>query len=490
LLLGAPLFEGTTELEILSNLHSGELTALDRAQYLPADLRAVLRRALSPQPRARYASARDFSFELERVARAHGESLGSHEFAQWLADLGLIALKSGVTLKRDVPSSLAPEVLPANLEGPPTLRVLGASKAGLHFASAGSLADSLRQFASGEPQRVVARPPSAAPDITPSPLPAANDTSLPWYRIRRPGGTIVGPLSLARLLEMVATARAGADTEVSRSGGPFMSVSAVNELTRLASRPLFRFFDPIALFASERHAIEPSSLAWHLFRYVATRKTGLVSVRNGRDQLRLYFVAGVPAASASTDPEDLLGNCVLRAGLTSREALEQALETGHRQGKSLGQSLLDEGLVDPSDLLACVAQQRARRVAALLRFREGDLCFVDGVASGEESLALPPSATAFMALAVRAAYTHEELLALLSGLPNEPLACRPILHLQRGTLGLTPEEAHTFDRVAAGVPPSLLLAQAKKQGPEAEKNALTALFLGLSCGAFSVQARR
>ena len=92
------------------------------------------------------------------------------------------------------------------------------------------------------------------------------------YRIRRPGGTIVGPLRLAKMLEMIATARAGVDTQVSRSGGPFLALSSVYELARLASRPSYRFFDPVALLATERSNITRFTLPSKLYTIALERR--------------------------------------------------------------------------------------------------------------------------------------------------------------------------------------------------------------------------
>jgi eukaryotic-like serine/threonine-protein kinase len=465
LVLGEPLFPGQTELDILSSLHAGDLGVLERARDVPSALKAVLRRALARDPAARPSSARELCAQLEEIGRTHGALIGVEAFAAWLADLGLVALKSDVEAK-SVRGAYAQSSEAPTLSFGPAPRILP------HVAQA--------------PVEAKPTPPSAAP-------------SEPWYRIRRPGGTIVGPLTLARLLEMIATARAGADSEVSRSGAPFLPLGAVHELGRLAARAPYRFFDPIALYASERHAVDPSSLAWHLFRYVATRKTGLVCARRGREQQRLYLVGGVPAASSSTDPEDLLGAGLVRAGLVAQAALDATLEQGHRAGMPLGQALLAAGLIHQAQLQAALVEQRARRLTALLAFREGDLCFVEGANSGEEPPALPAAPTAFVAHAVRAAYPIEELSELLAGFqPSEyadgqaspALDCRPILHLQRGLLGLSPEEAHAFDRAASGVLPSAILKQARSQGPLAEAAALRALFLGLSSGAFSVAGSR
>lgn len=466
LLLGEPLFPGRTELEILSSLHAGELTGLDRPGRIPSALQVILRATLAHDPAGRPGSARELSAQLDDIAREHGALIGADEFVLWLADLGLVTLKSDIELKRVRDErAWASEAPTLSDRREPTTR-----------------------------PRAAAPQASAAPTLVPSAVEAE-----PWYRIRRPGGTIVGPLSLARLLEMIATGRAGADSEVSRSGARFLPLSAVHELGRLAARAPYRFFDPIALFASERHAVEPSSLPAHLFRYVATRKTGLLCLRQGKDQQRLYLVGGVPAASASTEPGELLGACLVRAGLVSQAALDTTLEAGHRTGQALGQALLQAGLLREDQLLAGLAEQRARRLTALLGFRAGDLCFVDGAQSGDEALALPASPSAFVASAVRAAYSVGELAELLAGFqpsehPEGPTApaldCRPILHLQRGLLGLSADEAHAFDRAASGVSPGAILKQAKNQGRASEAAALRALFLGLSSGAFSVAGSR
>ena len=469
LLLAEPLFPGRTELEILSSLHAGELGALERASHLPSSLKAVLRRALAHDPQDRQRSARDLSAELEDVARAENALIGADEFALWLADLGLVSLKSGVESKR-VSDRYARDSEAPTLSHAPNSRAM--------------------------PYLV---PSSSAPPMISSSLapPSGVGEAGPWYRIRRPGGTIIGPLTLARLLEMIATARASADTEVSRSGAAFLPLSAVHELGRLAARAPYRFFDPIALFASERHPVDRSSLAWHLFRYVATRKTGLVCARHGGTQQRLYLVDGVPAASSSTDPDDLLGAHLVRSGLVTQAVLDATVENGHRAGVPLGRALCEAGWLSPEQLGRSLIEQRARRLTALLAFQDGDLCFVEGARSGEDALPAAGSATAFVATAVRAAYPVQELARLLSGFyptgefeAGEALVCRPILYLQRSLLGLSTDEAHAFNRAASGVLPSAILRQAKSHGPNVEAAALRALFLGLSCGAFSVGGAR
>jgi hypothetical protein len=137
--------------------------------------------------------------------------------------------------------------------------------------------------------------------------------------------------------------------------------------------------------------------------------------------------------------------------------------------------------------LSAIAEQRARRLSALLACRQGELYLVDGAESGEPALAPPAAPTAFMVSALRSAYTEGELRLLLAGVQQRTLACRPILHLQRSLLGLTPAEGHAFDRAACGVPVGVILNQARAHGPDAERAALFGLFAGLCAGAFGTE---
>src|SRR5690606_8917106 len=126
-------------------------------------------------------------------------------------------------------------------------------------------------------------------------------------------------------------------------------------------------FEPIAYIASERLPIERSTLAGHLFRLAAQKKTGLCAARGPRSQQRIYLVDGVPSASASTSSEELLGANLVAGGLLSPEQLDRALEDGYRAGQPVGQALIAAGLLKPSALLRSLALQRTQRLAALLR---------------------------------------------------------------------------------------------------------------------------
>jgi serine/threonine protein kinase len=390
MLLGAPLIPGQGELEVLKNLQSRSwehLTPL-RAR-VPIGVIQLLQRLLAKSPRNRPASAALVAEELDKLATQHAVRTSAHGLSLWLADLGIVRIESNVrvTPSRDDSPYQAPSAEPRGEQA----TIVDA--------------DALKPI-------VIALPAPSLPDEGPTiNRPAAAGTPTLRYRLRRPGGEVVGPLSLSSVLAMLATARAGLDSELARDDGPFLRLSRAFELTRLASRPLYRFFEPIALLATERQPVERSTLPAHLLRLAALKRTGLLVHRHGAEQRRVYFEDGVPLATASTDAAELLGAQLVRGGLVSEADLERVLESGYRSGCPLGESLVRAGLLTGERLAQSIAEQRIRRLSALCRARAGELFFVEAARSGEQALGLSQRPLGALVEALRArAYRAQAVL--------------------------------------------------------------------------------
>ena len=464
MLLGAPLIPGQGELEVLKNLQSRSWENLaPLVSRVPVAVIHLLQRLLAKSPRNRPASAALLVEELDKLSTQHGVRTSAHGLSLWLEDLGIVRLESNVrvTPSRDEAAQQASSFPEPRLEQATIVD-----------------ADALKPI-------VIALPAPNLPDEGPTlNRPVPNGTPTLRYRLRRPGGEIVGPLSLGSVLSMLATARAGLDSELARENGPFLKLSRAFELTRLASRPLYRFFEPIALLASERHPVERSSLPAHLLRLAVLRRTGLLVYRHGAEQRRVYFEDGVPLATASTEPSELLGKQLVRSGALGEADLERVLESGYRSGCPLGESLVRAGLLTSERLWQSMAEQRIRRLTALCRVRTGELFFVDGARSGEQVLGLSQRPLGALVEALRAAYPEGELLALLSGL--EKTALSPSLGCAelRTALCLSSDEAYAFDLCLRGIKLGLVLREARGRGVGAARSAAFAIFIGLSAGAF------
>jgi hypothetical protein len=331
---------------------------------------------------------------------------------------------------------------------------------------------------------VICVPSPLADEVPTQNRPLPNGTPQLRYRLRRPGGEVVGPLSLGSVLALLATARAGLDSELAREDGPFLKLSRAFELTRLASRPLYRFFDPIALLATERHPVERASLPALLLRIATGKRTGLLVHRLGSEQRRIYFEDGAVAATASTDASELLGAQLVKGGEVLGSDLDRVLESGYRSGCQLGESLVRAQLITQERLMRCLADQRIRRLTALCRARGGELFFVEDARSGDQLLGASQRPLGALVEALRAAYPEQELLALLGGLDRTALSPAAGCAGLRAALCLSGDEQYAFDLCLRGVKIGLVLREARARGPGALRAAAFAIFFGLSAGAF------
>lgn len=413
MLIGAPLFPGKTELEVLTQLHVGDLGSLQEfGQHLPSAVHASLRRFLAQRPIERVADASEALQEIDRLVSSFGAFIGQVELAEYFANHGVPVQVSATRIRAQ-----------------------------------GSV-------------------PEAEPEAS--------------YRVRRPGGTIIGPLSLAHLLEMVATARAGLDSEVSRNRGPFMPVSATAEIGRIAARSAYRFFDPVALIASERHPLSPGIAARQLLILARRRRTGLVCIRSGMVQRRFYFVDGALVASSSTEPEELFGRLVTERHSIPTESVERAIEHGFRNGRALGPALIHAGLLDQAQVLAIARLQCVRRIARSLAQAEGELFFVEGARAGEiERPVDPPGGMRAIVEGIRIGANPEHIRQALAPAAREVLTlCSQHLGLF-AELGLLPEETAVLERVGAVSLIDELLAEVSEQELPSAKRAI---FIGLVAG--------
>lgn len=467
MLLGTSLIPGETELEILENLQvRGWDDLCGLVGKVPPPLISLLQTLLAKFPRNRPSSAALVALELDKLAAAHAARCAAHGLGLWLSDLGVVRIESHVQVTASRSSACQPAE-PCAREEQATLVD----------------DDALKPIAvmEAEPSRAVVDPVVNRQAVRGTPTPTLR------YRLRRPGGEVVGPLSLASVLSLLATARAGLDSELAREDGPFLKLSRAFELTRLASRPLYRFFEPIALLASERWPLERASLPAHLLRLSTQGRTGLLVYRHGAEQRRLYFHAGTLTASASTEPSELLGAQLVRSGLVSEADLERVLESGYRSGCQLGESLVRAKLISAERLQLSLTEQTIVRLMALCRAGAGELFFVEGASPGEPSSSAPAPLGALLE-ALRRAYPEQELLGYLAGL--ERIAVSPSARCVelRELLSFSSDEAYAFDLCLRKVKLGLVLREARARGQSALRAAAFAIFVALSAGAFSAGA--
>jgi hypothetical protein len=425
-------------------------------------LLVALRTALAREPNARFQSARDFAEALRGVARQVEAGLEEGDLAPWLANLGILASRSGV---REAVS--APEPMRSTRPAPrPALPPSGAMRA------------ARRPLARTEPppssSRMVATTPSSS-------LPARPGTK---FKIRTATGNIVGPLTVAQLLELIATGRVARRTLVSSDGVHFHAVSDDPALGHLVNRPAFDFFHEDTSRMAWQRRIQRDTLPAQLYELCVRAETGLLVFKGDRAQKRVYFSAGVPSFITSNDRNELLGARLVAAGVVPKAAVEACLSL--RDGpERLGETLIHQGYLRPTTLLRALIEQIEHRFVELGSWSQGHVCFYRGEQSGEEQLKPYTTGAALVTRLVREGYSGAELAELLGGIRGETLVKVPDAPLAVTDLGLTNAERYALELAPHLQSPERLTAQLAQQNVASPAEGLRAVFIGLASGILS-----
>ncbi len=435
-----PLFSGGTEMEVLMRIRDADLSAIDRAaDRVPDDVRTVLFRALAKDPLQRYASALAFADALEDIVRRRRLQVGPAKLAAWIERLGLASDE-----EVDADTGRVSRRTTAVLE------VDGSERGGLHDDESPSV-------------------PSGQRDVSPK-----------IYKVRHASGEIVGPLSYPRVIEMFATGRIGNDTSIARESSSFREPSQFPEFTRFVTSPALRWDDKLPGDATYRLAIDRATLPARLFKLAFDRETGMLILVDGTKRKKIYLVEGAPEFVASTDKRELLGEHLIARGQVLRMEVEMALAMLPRFGGRLGDALVGLGVLRPIELFRAIHEQTQGRFVEVLSWTRGEMAYVRGARSHEETFPLGVDPFELVARGVRQGYPAKEVQSLLSPLgdaPIEPVVPPPV---RIDVLRLPDAEADVLRAIRAPTTLPRLIAQHGAAGTASPEEVMRAAFLGLS----------
>jgi len=435
-----PLFSGGRELDVLLRIRDADLSALDRKQDLPDDVKDVLFRALAKDKLLRYPNAAAFADAIEEVIRRRRLHVGPAKLATWLERLELAASPTdegepGGTSRR------ATAVL--------DVRVREVTKTAAAAPPAGSSGDS-----------------NVAPQI---------------YRVRRPDGVVFGPMSYPRLIELFATGQISVRSQLAREGGPFKAAATFPELARFVSSPALRWEDDdMDGLAGERAHIDRATLPSYLFQLALERETGMLFFRSGAKRKKIFLVEGAPEFVASTERHELLGEHLVARGQVLRMEVDMALAMLPKFGGRLGDALVGLGVLRPVELFRAIHEQTQDRYVEVLGWPSGEVGFLPGVRSHEETFPLGVDPFELIARGVREGYGADELEALLEPLADDVL--EPIGHppVRLEAFRLPDRMAHTLRKIDGRFTVAEIVAQAS-QARASQDDARRAILVGLSC---------
>lgn len=463
-----PLFSGPSEIDVLMRIRDADLGVLDRAgSRVPEDVRAVLFRALARDRALRYPNAGAFAEALEEILRRRRLQVGPAKLAAWVERLGLVqgadgpdSVPSGDTSVRQT-ANLGPAAAAANeraRSSDPSLRpTLAPGGAGARAVGAHGVPPSSHPV------------PSDPRDVSPS-----------IYRVKMPAGPEVGPLSYPRLVELFVTGGIDHRAQIARESGEFRAASTFTELDRFVSSAALRWDDGVFSALNEVGPVDRVLLPSRMFQLALARDTGALYFRDGnKKKKKLYLVEGVPEFVMSTDKRELFGEYLVARGQVLRMEVEMGLAMLPRYAGRLGDALCGLGVLRPIELFRAISQQTQDRFIEVFQWRKGEVAFVRGARSHEETFPLGVDPFELVLRAVRQHYPAEELAAILSPLEEDMIVPVIPLPVRIEAFRFGDAEEHVIKRIKEPMLIGDVLKAARKYATREETH--RAIFCGLSC---------
>ena len=462
LMMLRPLFSAPSEIDVLMRIRDADLGVLDRAgSRVPDDVRAVLFRALARDRALRYPTAAAFAEGIEEILRRRRLQVGPAKLAAWVERLGLVTAIEGEEALSETSVRQT-----ANLRAVPATVVAASDPALRPTLPPGGLTPATVAVA------------AAAPVSTSSPA-EPREVSPPIYRVRMPAGPEVGPLSYPRLVELFVTGGIDHRAEISRESGPFRDASTFTELDRFVQSAALRWDDSVFSGANDVGPIDRVLLPSRMFQLALRRETGALHFRDNAKKKKIYLVEGVPEFVMSTDKRELFGEHLVARGQVLRMEVEMGLAMLPRYSGRLGDALCGLGVLRPIELFRAIHQQTQARFLEVFTWRKGNVAFVRGARSHEETFPLGMDPFELVLRGVREHYPAGELEAILGPLEEDLVAPVSPLPVRIEAFHLAEAEENVLKSIKQ---PTLIgdVVRASRTFATREETH-RAIFCGLSC---------
>jgi serine/threonine-protein kinase len=431
LLIGEPLFQGESELNVLLQIRDADLRVLARCERrIPQDIRALVLRGLQRDPAER-PTAGAFAEACAEVMRRRGMGHGPDRLARLLSQLDLV---EGEAPEIHLPDAEVPALVDSDL---------------MHHAG----------------QELIGPQSVTSPTI---------------YRVQLPDGSVMGPMSYPRLIQLLTTGAIDSRScKISKTDGSYLDPSRLPELTRFVTSPGLQWKLEELAQAEKQGQLRAATLLPVFYDIIAKRQTGVLHLWQRNRRKKIYFVDGKPEFVASTDKSELLGEYLVATGQCLRMEVEMALALLPKYGGRLGDALVGLGILRPVELFRAISEQVRGRLMEAFRWRRGEWAFVRGARSHEETF--PMGQDPYELLRDAASEAHlEEIESVL-----EPLRERVVERCDEGpplsAFRLDPPWIRALDSVAGDTTLGGVLARESASGGDLEP-VYRALYLGLACG--------
>ena len=170
--------------------------------------------------------------------------------------------------------------------------------------------------------------------------------------------------------------------------------------------------------AALRGSLEQASFSAVVRPLVGSHQTGLFRFTRGRVVKTVYLAEGRFTFATSTDPDDRLGETLLRKGLISYSALEESVNVLH-DGKRQGTLLVENGAIRARDLIEGVREQVQEIIFSLIGWDEGEYEFVPGELPAREVILLQMSTGDLLMQGIRRVQRWSQIRAGVGSLEQQ-----------------------------------------------------------------------
>src|SRR5258706_12864226 len=155
--------------------------------------------------------------------------------------------------------------------------------------------------------------------------------------------------------------------------------------------------------ASRPHEGELTGTTFPSLVYAILRRgeTGVLTVKHEGVEKALYIKDGSPLFATSGDPEDRLGNLLLKMGRVSLSGMLAAVEKSSAGKKRLGTVLVEMGAIKGEDLVTGVLAQVNGIIMNLFQWTQGHYRYAPGPLPSDEVITLRLNGDRIILQAVR-----------------------------------------------------------------------------------------
>jgi len=125
-----------------------------------------------------------------------------------------------------------------------------------------------------------------------------------------------------------------------------------------------------------------------LYSILGRTDTGVLTLTGESSEKTIYVQDGRPIFATSSDRDDRLGQVLFKTGQVSLVGLMEAVEVSVRSGKRLGTVLVEQGLIQPHELVEGVRSQVRAIIHSLFVWTRGRYRYTPGTLPTEEVITL------------------------------------------------------------------------------------------------------